>query len=417
MTTVHNPGPASATPLPPATSPSPHHPVVDFGDTRIAFAHKNAGDLSRTRRLFALMNQPTLVRLGSVIGSFAVRWRLPFAERATLGTIYRQFVGGRTLLEAQGVAEELGRLQVLSVLDFGAEGKEDEKAHNHTMTECIRAIEFAARDRCIPVVSTKLSGLTSNDCLTELSKGTELTPVLAEAHSALLKRVDSMCHVASTNDVQLYIDAEESWMQPAIDEIVMVSMLRYNKARATVVNTYQMYRHDRLAALVAHHATCREHGVVFGAKLVRGAYMNKERTRAEMLGYPSPIQVDKASTDVDFDRAVDYCLDHIDSVEFVNASHNQASAEHMIRGMASRSIPVDHPSLMFCQLYGMSDNMTFNLAAAGYRVGKYLPYGPVEDVVPYLVRRAQENTSITGEASRELRMIDREIARRAEPGR
>ncbi len=388
--------------------------AISFGDIETAFAHKSDAELARTRRLFALMNRPTLVRLGSALGSFAVRWRLPFAERITLDTIYRQFVGGRTLLEVQEVATRLGELNVLSVLDYGAEGKEDEQAHNHTMNECIRAIEFAARDSCIPVVSTKLSGLTDNAVLTQLSAGALLSPVLAEAHSALLKRVDSLCHVACDKGVQLYVDAEESWMQDAIDEIVMVAMLRYNQRRAVVVNTYQMYRHDRLAALKAHHAACREQGVVFGAKLVRGAYMTKERARAEAQGYPSPIQPDKASSDRDFDLAVAYCLDHIDNVEFVNASHNQQSAERMIRGMAERSIPGDHPNLMFCQLYGMSDNMTFNLAAAGYRVGKYLPYGPVEDVVPYLVRRAQENTSITGEASREYQLIEREIARRAQ---
>ena len=202
-------------------------------------------------------------------------------------------------------------------------------------------------------------------------------------------------------------------MQDAIDHVVLVAMRRYNRERAVICNTYQLYRHDRLAVMQAHHAACRAHGVVFGAKLVRGAYMDKERERAAAEHRPSPIQPSKSATDADFDAAVVYCLDHLDTVEFVHASHNVTSTEKMIAGMHARSIAPNHPHVLFCQLYGMSDAVTFNLAAAGYRVAKYLPYGPVKEVVPYLVRRAQENTSITGEASRELQLIEREVARRA----
>ena len=386
---------------------------IDFDDTRVAFGHLSDADLRHTQRMFRLMNNPLLVAIGSKLGSFAVRYGLPFAERITLATIYRQFVGGRTLLEVEAVAKRLARQRVLSVLDYGAEGKDDEKAYNLTMTECIRAIEFAAQHDSVPVVSTKVSGLASDDLLVAVSGARALTPAEEQGYQALVKRVSSLCHVAAGTNVQLYVDAEESWMQPAIDKVVMTAMLQYNRERAVVVNTYQLYRHDRYAALCAHHAQCRSRNVVLGAKLVRGAYMDKERARAEELGYASPINPTKAATDRDFDRAVAYCLDHVGSVEFVNASHNQRSAQLMIEGMATRGIARDHPHTMLCQLYGMSDNLTFNLASAGYRVGKYLPYGPVADVVPYLVRRAQENTSITGDASRELALVNREIARRA----
>ena len=395
----------------PTGAPTP--PAVDFSDTATAFAHLSDGDLRHAHRLFRFMNRPLLVRWGSALGSFAVRHGLPLAERVTMETIYRQFVGGRTLLEVETAARALAASGVLSVLDYGAEGKEDERAYNLTMTECIRAIEFAGQNQSIPVVSTKLTGLCSNELLARLNRSDSLDPETEREHGALLKRVDSLCHVALENGVQLYIDAEESWMQDAIDHVVLVAMKRYNRERAVIVNTYQLYRHDRLSALHAHHAACRERGVVLGAKLVRGAYMVKERNHAEETGQPSPIQHSKADTDHDFDLAVAYCLDHVATIEFVNASHNQASALRMIAGMHARGLAPDHPSTMFCQLYGMSDNMTYNLAAAGYRVGKYLPYGPVKEVVPYLVRRAQENTSITGEASRELQLVEREIARRA----
>ena len=402
---------------PPATVPNPSAapataPSIDFRDTATAFAHKTDAELRHTYWLFRFMNDPRLVRWGSALARRAVAWDLPFAERVTLATIYRQFVGGQTLLGVDAVARELARSRVLTCLDYGAEGKEDERAYNHTMTECIRAISFASEHAAIPVVSTKLTGLCPNRLLARLSAGASFDEEDEADHAALLKRVDSLCHVASINRVQLYVDAEESWLQDAIDQVVLLAMRRYNHERAVICNTYQLYRHDRLATLQAHHAACRSHGVVFGAKLVRGAYMHKERARAEERGTPSPIQPSKNVTDRDFDAAVAYCLDHLDTVEFVNASHNQSSALAMARGMATREIAPNHPHAMFCQLYGMSDVMTYNLAAAGYRVAKYVPYGPVRDVVPYLVRRAQENTSVTGEASRELALVKEEMVRR-----
>ena len=396
---------------PPTQHPA-HAPEVDFGDTQIAFRSKSDASLRHSHRLFRFMNSPRLVALGSKLGAFAVRHNLPFAESVTLATIYRQFVGGRTLLEVETVARELARHKVLSVLDYGAEGKNDEQAYNRTMTECIRALEFAARHASVPVVTTKVTGLTSDDLLVDVSAGRALDAKADAAYAALLKRLDSLCHVARQNSVQLYIDAEESWMQPAIDRVVLTCMQRYNTERPIVVNTYQMYRHDRLATLRQHHAACRSNGVMLGAKLVRGAYMDKENERARERGYPTPIQPSKEATDRDYDAAVRYCLEHIDTIGFVNASHNQRSSRLMLEAMHELGIAPSHPHAMFCQLYGMSDNLTFNLAAAGYRVGKYVPYGPVRDVVPYLVRRAQENTSITGEASRELALISQEIRRR-----
>ncbi len=385
---------------------------IDFDDTQVAFSHKSDAELKHTQRLFKFMNNPALVEWGSKLGEFAVKFKLPFAEQITLATIYRQFVGGRTLLEVEAAARELAQHNVLSLLDYGAEGKNNEQAYNLTMRECIRAIEFAAEHDSIPIVTTKISGLASNDLLVALSGTHPLDAKEEQGYKALLKRVESLGKVANDNNIQLYIDAEESWMQPAIDKIVMTAMLRFNTERAVIVNTYQLYRHDRYLTLVGQHAKCRSQNVVLGAKLVRGAYMNKERARAKERGYLSPIHQTKEETDKDFNRAVAYCLDNIETIEFVNASHNQRSAQLMIEGMAKRAIARDHPHTLLCQLYGMSDNLTFNLAAAGYRVGKYLPYGPVADVVPYLVRRAQENTSITGEASRELAMITREIVRR-----
>lgn len=396
----------------PAPSEAPGAIEIDLDDGRVALAHKTDAELLESARLFRLLSNPWLSRIGSAIGQWAVRLRLPFAEEIAHATIYRQFVGGRTLLEVERACARLSGRDVLSILDYGAEGKDDEAAYNQTMAECIRAIEFAARQHSIPMVSTKLSGLASNDLLEAISTGGLITEEHAAGYRALARRVDSLCHVARDRGVQLAVDAEESWMQPAIDKVVLTATLRYNHDRAVILNTYQLYRHDRLAALVANHAQCRSRSVVLGAKLVRGAYMEKERRRARDEARPSPIQPDKAATDRDFDRAVTYCLDHLDDVCFVNASHNQRSVQLMVEGIAQRRIPRNHTHILFCQLYGMGDNLTFNLAEAGFRVAKYLPYGPVREVVPYLVRRAQENASVLGTTSRELRMIERELSRR-----
>ena len=396
----------------PEGSPDCDQIEIDLDDAQIALAHRTDAELLESARLFRLLSSPWLSRVARAVGEFAVRYRLPFAERLAHATIYRQFVGGRTLLEVERASARLSGRDVLSILDYGAEGKDDEAAYNQTMTECIRAIEFAGRQHSIPMVSTKLSGLASNDLLEAVSGGGLLTAEHESGYRALARRVDSLCHVAREAGVQLAIDAEESWMQPAIDKVVMTVTLRYNRGRAVILNTYQLYRHDRIALLKANHAQCRTRSVVLGAKLVRGAYMAKERQRARAEGRPSPIQPDKAATDRDFDQAVAYCLDNLRDICFVNASHNQRSVQLMVEGIARRGIPRNHGHMMFCQLYGMGDNLTFNLAEAGYRVAKYLPYGPVREVVPYLVRRAEENASVLGESSRELAMIERELTRR-----
>ncbi len=398
----------------PTTPANPQ--VLNFGDTAVAFAHRTDQELKDAKLLFGFINRPLLNKIGSAIGAFAIKWKLPFAERITMQTVYKQFVGGRTLLEVEEAAEKLNQLNVSCALDYGAEGKNNETAYNTTMTECIRAIEFASQHANVPIVTTKISGLASDDLLLAVSAGKVLSADDEKSYRAVAKRLDSLCHVASEKGVQLYIDAEESWIQPAIDKVVNNAMLRYNKGRAVVCSTYQLYRHDRYDALVEQHNICRSGGVILGAKLVRGAYMEKERARAKEMGYPSPINPDKATSDAEYNKAVAYCLDNIETIDFVNASHNELSVQLMLAGMQTRAIDKSHRHVLFCQLYGMSDNITFKLAAEGYRVAKYLPYGPVADVVPYLVRRAQENTSIAGEMGRELGLVIKELERRKSEG-
>jgi len=385
---------------------------LDFDDIQTAFASKSDEELKKMAKIFRLMNKKWLVELGSTIGLAAFKLRVPFARTLVRKTIYDQFCGGRTLLETTGVIANLERYGVKTILDYGAEGKEDELDFNRVMNETIRAIDFASDNSNIPVVSTKITGLTSNLLLEKISSGVSLTTEEEHDYESLKKRLDVICNRAADRSVSVFVDAEETWIQPAIDTLVNMMMKRYNREKAIVYNTFQMYRHDRLSYLMESHQQARKEDWILGAKIVRGAYMDKERARAKAKGYESPIQPDKQSTDKDYDAAVVYCVNHYNEIASCNASHNAASAKLQAEMVLKAGIAPDHPHFHFSQLYGMSDNITFNLAKAGFSVSKYLPYGPVEDVIPYLIRRTQENTSVTGDMSRELSMILREIKRR-----
>ena len=387
-------------------------PIVDFSNTQIAFANKTDAELKQMAWLFKMMNKSWLVNWLSPLGAFAVKYRLPFAKWLTKKTIFPQFVGGTTLLESQTAIDKLYANQTLSILDYGAEAKSSEKDFNHTMNETIRAIEFAANNDPVPVVSAKVTGLGRFALLESIQNGVELTSETRKEYKSILKRMDSICHVASEKKVGVFFDAEESWIQDTIDHLVTVMMRRYNREKVVAYNTFQLYRHDRLKFLLDSYDKAQAGGYMLGAKLVRGAYMDKERERAEEMGYPSPIQPNKQATDDAYNQAVRFCVEHYETIASCNASHNAESARLQAELIHEKGIQKNHPHLNFCQLYGMSDHLTFNLAEAGYNVAKYLVYGSVEDVVPYLVRRAKENASVTGDMGRELELIMKEVKRR-----
>jgi proline dehydrogenase len=385
---------------------------LDFSNTAIAFSHKSEEELNRMAQLFSLMNKPWLVNTGASLGLLAFKLRLPLTETIVYHTIFKQFVGGRTLLECQPIIEHLHSYNVLTILDYGAEGKESEKDFNITMNETLRAIDFAALSSAIPVVSTKITGLTQFDLLEKVSAHKMLNTEEEHQYESLMKRIDAICFRAQEKKVALFIDAEESWIQNAIDQIVEQMMARYNTSAPVVYNTIQLYRHDRLAYLKRLHSKGMKEGFLTAVKMVRGAYMEKERERAKLKKYPSPIQPDKMSTHRDFNEAVRYCVDHFETIASCNASHNAESNLLQAKLIHEKGIQKNHAHLNFCQLFGMSDNLTFNLAQSGYNVAKYLPYGPVRDVIPYLIRRTQENTTVTGDMSREFKLIQQEIKRR-----
>lgn len=385
---------------------------LDFSNTEIAFSNKTNNELIKTYRLFSLMKNRSLVRFGSWIGLLAIKWNLPFSKYAIRNTIFEQFVGGENLMDCQKAIEQLYKFDTLTILDYGAEGKSSEEELQEVMKETIKAVEMAASNNSVPSISTKLTGLVDNEILIKMNSGEPLSVVEESEKAKLIERIEAICSRAEELGVSVLIDAEESWMQIAIDQVVDQMMERHNKERVVVFNTYQLYRHDKLQQIKDDHQKALEEGYLLGVKFVRGAYMDKERERASEKGYPSPIHENKEAVDRDYDEAVRYCVENYETISSICATHNIESNRLQATLIEEKGIAPNHPHLNFCQLYGMSDYITFNLADAGFNVAKYVPYGPIEDVVPYLIRRAKENSSVTGEMGRELQFISKEKKRR-----
>jgi proline dehydrogenase len=385
---------------------------LDFSNTENAFSNKSDKELKKTAWLFRMMNSPTLVKLGAPIALKSVEWGLPFAEKIVQNTIFQQFCGGTTLLNSSKTIERLAKGHSKSILDYGVEAKETEDEFNKAMNENIRAIEFASRSEDIPFISIKITGLARFELLEKIQNNAPMTEEEKNEYFNASKRLDAICHTGRDKGICVLIDAEESWIQDAIDRMANIMMARYNKEKAVVYNTFQMYRHDRLAFLKESFELAKSKEYYLGAKLVRGAYMEKERKRAEEMNYATPINPDKVATDKIYNDGLVFCVSNFEQIACMNATHNAQSSMLLAGLMDEMGIARGHTHFYFCQLLGMSDNITFNLAAAGFNVAKYIVYGTVHDVLPYLVRRAQENTSVTGDMSRELSLVQKEVKRR-----
>ncbi len=403
---------------------------VSFENTENAFAYKTDAELKRARFLFTSMGSPLLVKLGTSLTPWAIRTGLP-VNNIIRKTIFEQFVGGETLEKTASVVEKLGQYHVSVILDYGVEGGDNgEDAFEHSTEEFIRVINYAATQPNIPFISVKVTGFSRFGLLEKIDSSVagnsgSLMKRYRQSVEALTgdekaewqrvqDRMDRICKVAVEKGVGVLVDAEETWIQDPVDVLTILMMERYNRSGTVVYNTIQLYRHDRLAFLKDSLEAAEQRDFILGVKLVRGAYMEKERKRAEEMGYASPIQPDKQATDNDYNAAVRFCIDHIDRVATIIASHNEESNLLAIRLVQEKGLMLNHPHLHFSQLYGMSDNITFNLATAGCSVSKYLPFGPIKEVVPYLMRRAQENSSVAGQTGRELSLIKKEIKRRNE---
>ncbi len=384
--------------------------MLSFDNTEIAFKIKTNAALKKAHWLFGIINNAMLTKIGTTSAQWALKLHLP-VKFLIKATIFQQFCGGESLEESKPIVDELKQFKVPTILDYAVEAKSGEAQFDNTLQELLHVIAYAATAG-VPFVSVKITGLARFELLEKLDANQPLTTDEQEAFRRIKNRMQTLCKLASEQNVALLVDAEESWIQAPVDALVNAMMLQYNKTKAVVFNTAQLYRHDRLAFVNQCIALSKANGFVLGIKLVRGAYMEKERKRAAQMGYPSPIQPNKAATDNDFDAAVAACLNAIDHVAFFCASHNEQSHLKAVAMMQTNNIAANHPHIFFSQLYGMSDHITFNMAQSGYHACKYLPFGPVGDVMPYLIRRAQENTAIAGQMSRELKLIKQEIDRR-----
>ena len=395
-----------------SSSATTTHPLPDLSDTRIAFASKSDRELWQAQQLFRIIGNPTITSAGSWLTKVALALRLPISGMVK-ATIFKQFCGGETIAESLATARRLAASGIGTILDHSVEGQDDESSLDDTVAEVLRTIEAAKGRGEIPFCVFKPTGIARMELLEQVSVGGERTPAIQAEWQRAMARMERICQAAFDADVPVLVDAEESWIQPAVDERTEAMMARFNRKRAIVYNTVQLYRHDRLAYLRAAHVRAQAAGYHFGVKLVRGAYMEKERERAAAKGYADPIQPDKAASDRDYDSALRYCLEHLDDMAIAAGTHNEQSSLLLARLMGERGLPNNDPRICFSQLLGMSDNISFNLSAAGYRVAKYVPYGPVREVLPYLIRRANENTSARGQTGRELGLILAERRRRA----
>ena len=384
---------------------------LDFRDTATAFTDKSDADLREKYRLFRMLNSPFLNAIGTRAATFALSLGLP-VQGLIKETIFEQFCGGETIAECEPVVDKLGNARIGAILDYAVEGKATEQDFDNTRDEIIRTMDRARNDPNIPFAVFKVTGVAPLGTLEKLSKKKKLDAKGQAKCERIHTRVNEICEFAHSIGQPVFIDAEESWIQDAIDRLAMEMMEKYNRRGPIVFNTLQMYRTDRLQYLRDARKQAKADGYVLAVKLVRGAYMEKERERATEMGYESPIQPDKKSTDRDYNAALEYCIDHLDDVAFVAGTHNERSTQLLAQMMHQRGIRHDHPHIFYSQLYGMSDNLSYVLAKHGYRVSKYVPYGPVADAIPYLIRRAQENTSVTGQMSRELELISLELRRR-----
>lgn len=386
---------------------------LSFSDTAIAFESKSIDDLKRAHMLFKAIGYNWLVQMGPGLVQTAFALRLP-VEGLIRKTIFKQFCGGTSIEDCENTINDLWNYRIGTILDYSVEGEEKEEVFDATAEEIINTIKKAAGNEKIPFSVFKVTGIARFHLLFRINSHNKLEQAETEEYNRVKERLDRICQTAQENNVRIFIDAEESWIQDAIDSMARAMMLKYNKEKAIVYNTIQLYRHDRFEFLKRSFSDAKINAYHLGVKLVRGAYMEKERERANDKVYDSPIQPNKKATDNDYNEALRFCIKHIGIISTCAGTHNEESTQLLVDLMKENNIAPNDQRIYFSQLLGMSDHLSYNLSHAGYNVAKYVPYGPVKAVLPYLIRRAQENTSVKGQTGRELSLIKAELKRRGE---
>ncbi len=383
----------------------------NFDNTEVAFRQKTNAELKKAFWLFKMIGNNFLTKVGPAITNFFLNIGLPI-QGAIKVTIFQQFCGGETIAQCDKAINQLNKGGVGTILDYSVEGEDEEAVFDETCKEIISTILRADGDLKIPITVFKITGIGRFALLEKLDAKQNLSAVEKAEFEQVKLRCEMICRTAFDKKVPVMIDAEETWIQNTIDDLALDMMRKFNKEHIIVYNTYQMYRHDKLADLKADHLIAKAAGFILGVKMVRGAYMEKERRRAVEMGYPSPIQLNKEATDKDYNESLRYCVDYIDEIAIVAGTHNEDSSRLLTYLLDEKKVAHNNKHVYFAQLLGMSDNLSFNLADANYNVAKYVPYGPIKSVMPYLFRRAQENTSVKGQTGRELGLIERELKRR-----
>ena len=385
--------------------------MINFNDTKTAFALKSDAQLRKASWLFKLVASKSLVGLGKKAAGLAMKLRLPIRE-VVKQTVYDQFVGGETIDECEEIIKKMLEHNVYSLLDYSIEGKETDADFDRTKDKIVQTIKYGASHEGVPFAVFKPTGVARFAILEKYSAGKPLSEFESRAWSRAKNRIEEICYTAYKFGLKVMIDAEESWIQKAIDDVTREMMERFNQEETVIYNTLQMYRRDRLEYLQESLEMARQKGYHLGVKFVRGAYMEKERQRAQEMGYPDPINPTKEASDKMYNDGLRFALEHLEEVSFVAGSHNEQSSQLLAQLMDEKGLDRNDRRIWFSQLYGMSDNLSFNLAEAGYNVVKYLPLGPVAETLPYLIRRAEENSAAGGQTSRELNLIEKELHRR-----
>ncbi len=383
--------------------------MISFANTENAFKAKSNKELKQAYWLFKLIGNPFLVKMGATFGPLGLK--IGF-KGFIKNTIFKQFVGGETIHDCQPTIDHLGRYNIGTILDYSVEGKESEHDFENCFNETLETIHKAKADKNIPFCVFKVTGLARFDLLVKVSANEKLNEAETNEWQKVKNRVNTICKTAFDSNQAIFIDAEESWIQQAIDDLANDNMKAFNKEKVIVYNTYQFYRHDRLAYLTTTLNDAKQNGYKVGAKFVRGAYMEKERKRASEMNYSSPIQSTKQNSDSDYNKALHLFIDNVEHMAVCAGTHNEESSLLLVKLMEEKNILSNDKRIYFSQLLGMSDHISFNLSLNGYNVAKYVPYGPVKEVLPYLIRRAQENTSVKGQTGRELNLIMQEKKRR-----
>ena len=386
--------------------------MINFEDTKPVFAHKSNWELKKSYYLFSILQHSFFVKIGSLLLKISFFLRIPIKKIIKM-TIFNQFCGGENIQDCSKKINELYEFGIGTILDYSVEGKENESDFEKTKEEIIQTILFSSKNSKIPFTVFKITGLGKSSLIEKASldfqnlEDDELVEL-----NLVAMRVDEICKVANENRVPVFVDAEDSWYQDYIDKVVESMIFKYNNEFSIVYNTIQLYRHDRLHYMKDLISRCNSNGKNLGLKLVRGAYMEKEREQATKKNYPDPIQKDKQATDNDFTKAIEYCIENIKTVSLCAGTHNEKSILHLIDLMKKSSLKNNDSRICFAQLLGMSDHISYNLSEQGYNVAKYVPYGPIKEVIPYLIRRAKENTSVSGQTGRELSLIKIELENR-----